>query len=98
MTVVPSVTPSPDTAAPVDTDDVSETEIFLFPVTKTALNVVTTWLYVGTSVGSAVGVLLGEAVGCGVGRAYIYKGACVGEKVGALLGDALGSGVGKSGT
>jgi hypothetical protein len=40
--VVPSVTPSPDTAAPVDTDDVSDTVMFVDPLTKVAVTEDTT--------------------------------------------------------
>ena len=43
--------------------------------------------------GEAVGSLLGEAEGCGVGLFAVYVGVRVGVAVGALLGEALGAGV-----
>ena len=44
--------------------------------------------------GAAVGGLLGEALGIGVGALFTYVGTRVGWMVGALLGEALGIGVG----
>ena len=47
-------------------------------------------MYVGINVGDAVGALLGEAEGIGVGRKATYVGTSVGDKVGALEGEAEG--------
>ena len=92
--MVPSVTPLPDTTAPVATDVVSETVMFVLPLTKVAVNEVTTCVYVGTRVGDTVGALVGEAEGLGVGLPALYVGTNVGLIVGALLGEAEGLGVG----
>jgi len=43
--------------------------MFVYPLTKVAVNEVTTCVYVGTSVGDFVGALVGEAEGWGVGTA-----------------------------
>lgn len=44
--------------------------------------------------GAAVGGLLGESLGIGVGAPFTYVGSRVGRMVGASLGEALGFGVG----
>jgi hypothetical protein len=46
-------------------------------------------------VGDAVGALLGDAEGLGVGLPTEYVGDRVGLIVGALVGDAVGLGVGE---
>jgi hypothetical protein len=58
------------------------------------IGVGTPGVYVGMSVGVAVGPLVGEADGCGLGLPGVYVGTIVGDAVGAYVGDELGCGVG----
>lgn len=51
-------------------------------------------MYVGTSVGKAVGALDGIELGLGVGALNLYDGASVGCSDGSLVGSYVGTGVG----